>query len=237
MRSKSSLLFLIHFLRGVPVCQRRQTLFSLLKMLVWGLISLFAVSFLIALVQMLLARWNFISTVPSHGPIPQYLREQPRYRIFLEIVLIAPILEESAFRGILQRKFSYFRIGVITLIYLLTCKVLSLNFYLITIETIVILSTVVLVVFFSKKKLYMSMRWCNRPDVYPWLLWISAFGFGLWHYHNFNFDQANLGAIMINLLPFAVNGLIFAYVSLRAGLWWSIGLHTLNNAWPLLLWF
>jgi membrane protease YdiL (CAAX protease family) len=79
-------------------------------------------------------------------------------------------------------------------------------------------------------------KWLKGPKIYPILLWGSAVCFGLWHYHNFDFNQANILTIMVSLLPFVINGLILSYVSLRLGLIWSIGLHILNNFWPLVLW-
>jgi hypothetical protein len=68
---------IFQFLKEGRVYQQKLTVASTLKILVWGLISLFAVNFFLELVQMLLVRWNLITAGPSHGAIPEYLRELP----------------------------------------------------------------------------------------------------------------------------------------------------------------
>ncbi len=119
----------ISFLKGHPIPAGQSTPISKIKLTILMLIAMLAVNTLVAGLQMMLLRWGITQPIRSSGVIPEYMKDMPRYRIVLEIVLLAPLLEETAFRGILQNNERWFRIALVSLAYLITCRIFSLNFY------------------------------------------------------------------------------------------------------------
>ncbi|WP_295202617.1 CPBP family glutamic-type intramembrane protease [uncultured Chryseobacterium sp.] len=228
---------LISFLKGDPIPAGQSTLISKIKLTILMLIAILVVNTLVAGLQMMLLRWGITQPIRSSGVIPEYMKDMPRYRIVLEIVLLAPLLEETAFRGILQNNERWFRIALVSLAYLIICRIFSLNFYELSWPTSVILFAASLLLFIRKKYTTKITDVKDRPPFRLILIWLSAIAFGFWHYYNFDFSQVGIITIAVSLLPFAINGLLLSYVAAKNGLSWSILLHMANNAWPMVLWF
>lgn len=227
----------ISFLKGHPIPAGQSTLISKIKLTILMLIAMLVVNTLVAGLQIMLLRWGITQPIRSYGAIPEYMKDMPRYRIVLEIVLLAPLLEETAFRGILQNNERWFRIALVSLAYLIICRIFSLNFYELSWPTTGILFAASFLLFIRKKY---TTKIIDLKDSHPFrliLIWLSAVAFGFWHYYNFDFSQAGMITVAVSLLPFAINGLLLSYVAVKNGLSWSILLHMANNAWPMVLWF
>lgn len=198
--------------------------------------GLLLINVLVAMLQMLLLRWGVITETKSSGIIPAYLRNKQTYQVIIEIVLLAPLLEETAFRGLLQHNRWWLRLSLISLSYLITCRIFQLNFYLLTWYTASILLFSFLTLLLSGRQINAMIMFANRQSTRIILIWLSAILFSLWHYYNFDFSQAGILTVLISLLPFLINGLLLSYVAAKNGLAWSILMHLVNNAWPLLIW-
>jgi membrane protease YdiL (CAAX protease family) len=203
---------------------------SKIRMIILGLLAMLLVNVLVAFLQQLLLRASMISPVTSGGVIPAYMRNMSGVRVWTEIVLLAPIFEETAFRGILQTNNRIFQLSLSMAFYLLVCKCFHLNFYELTYGT-------AFVIVMAACLSFLRIAVPEHINIRRSILFSSLLAFTFWHYDNFHFHQANLLTIGISLLPFFLNGCILTYVSMRYGLGWSIIIHMFNNAWPLLLWY
>lgn len=226
----------VDFLTGMPVYPDNGAFSFRLKRLMLFLPLLFVVSMTVAAVQLYLVHQGFINEVKSVGMVPEYLKHTDKYRLFLEIVILAPLLEETAFRGLLQRNRLGFRLALISICYLLICRLFSLNFYLLSCATTVVLLVSLSTLLVSGRQINRLIMLTARRPFRLILIWLSNAGFSLWHFYNFDFGEAGVLSITITLLPFLFNGLIFSFVAVKDGLPWSIALHMANNAWPLLVW-
>ncbi|WP_170234687.1 CPBP family glutamic-type intramembrane protease [Chryseobacterium hagamense] len=224
------------FLKGDPQITRSAGIRPKLKLTALMLPAMFFVIVISSLVQILLVKWGIIGQVKSHGMIPDYMKPMSRLQIVLEIALLAPLLEETAFRGFLQNNSAWFKTAVFSLSYLMICRIGGLNFYELNPLTGCILFVSASSYLISERIIIKMMYCLNQPYCRGILIWCSAFAFGLWHFYNFDFSGADLLTVMISLLPFIINGLILSYVTVKNGLLWSIFLHASNNIWPLILW-
>ncbi|MXN91132.1 CPBP family intramembrane metalloprotease [Flavobacterium sp. Sd200] len=226
----------ISFLKGKPAIPELSGFIPRLKLFAWILPLMLLVIILSALLQMLLVRLGITDAVKSTGMIPDYMRTMPSYRIILEIVILAPLLEETAFRGVLQRRVIWFKTGIFSLTYLMVCRILELNFYEVTLATSLIFCVASFTFLLREKSILPIIAMFDRPPLRAMTIWCSAIAFGFWHYYNFDFSDASFFTILISLLPFIINGLLLSYVAVKGGLPLSILLHMANNAWPLLFW-
>lgn len=224
------------FLKGNPQVTRLAGIKPKLKLTALMLPALFLVIIISSLVQIFLVKWGIISPVNSHGMIPGYMKTMSRLQIILEIALLAPLLEETAFRGFLQNNSAWFKTALCSLSYLIICRIGGLNFYELSPLTGCILLVSAFSFLISGRIITQMMDFLNQPFYRGIFIWCSASAFGLWHFYNFDFSGADLLTIMISLLPFTINGLILSYVAVRNGILWSMLLHAANNIWPLLLW-
>ena len=93
------------------------------------LVVMFMVNVAVGLLQTVLVSRSLIADAIGGFEKPAYIREMPSYAVFLEFVVLAPLLEELAFRGLLQRSSMYIRASLAVGLYLLVCTVFGLNFY------------------------------------------------------------------------------------------------------------
>lgn len=192
-----------------------------------------------SLVNTILYKFELIGTTRGAGELSSWLNESSLPTFVLQVVILAPLFEEVAFRGILQPNHKLVAIAIGMLTYLVLCVGSQTSFYVPSKQTLWILS-VSLFMFFTS--LYMlqakSMQlWATNPisqQTKIYLIWLSACGFALWHYNNFNFETARVQTIIFTLLPLLIAGLIFSWISIRYGLLWSIGMHIINNLIPVL---
>lgn len=226
----------IHFLRGYQNIDTLLKTRSKLKLIALILPTMLFVIVFTLLFQILLSRFGIIQPVKSSGMIPEYMGSMSKFRVITEIVILAPVLEETAFRGLIQRNPRWFRISLVSIFYLSFCRIFGINFYEFSISTGLVFlgSTITLLIPTNMIDLAINML---QKRVYSLILiWGGAISFGLWHYYNFDFNNIGIITVIATLLPFMINGLLLGYVVAKNGLQWSILLHMANNLWPLILW-
>jgi membrane protease YdiL (CAAX protease family) len=93
------------------------------------LVVMFMVNITVGLLHTLLVSRGLIADAIGGFEKPAYIREMPGYAVFLEFVVLTPLLEELAFRGLLQRSSIYIRASLAVNLYILVCTLFGLNFY------------------------------------------------------------------------------------------------------------
>lgn len=199
------------------------------------LVVMLVVNIALGLLQTLLVSRGLIADAIGGFEKPAYIREMSSYAVFLEFVVLAPLLEELAFRGLLQRSSMYIRASLAVGLYLLVCTVFDLNFYIMDRWTLLIAVCSGMFFFLTRAYLERIKGFLDAPKVRLVLLWCGSILFALWHYHNFTLEGMGLFTAVVHLLPFFINGLLLAWVGVRFGLPWGIAVHAMNNAWPFLL--
>ncbi len=191
---------------------------------IWGFISL----------QLL--KYGLMNQTKGSGDLNTWLSEVSGFEFILQVVILAPILEETAFRGILQRDQSLVAVAVSVLFYLLICKSLNLNFYGLSKATLIVISgSVILLLMLYNWSFILTEITKNIDNHKTLLMWLSAVGFAFWHYHNYEFEGAPFYTILLVLFPHFVAGLFFSWTSLRYGFFWGLALHMFNNAIPVFI--
>ena len=188
------------------------------------------------LLQILLTKFGIIQPVKSAGMIPDYMKSMSTFQVITEIAILAPILEETAFRGLLQKNYTWFRISLVSVFYLFICRIFGINFYELSISTASALLVSLITLFIPTKNINRFIIILQKRTYRLFLIWGGAIAFGLWHYYNFDFKHIDILTVIVTLLPFMINGLLLAYVVAKNGLQWSIILHMANNLWPLIIW-
>ncbi|QMW01218.1 CPBP family glutamic-type intramembrane protease [Spirosoma foliorum] len=199
-----------------------------------GLIFLFKV--IIGFLSLLLNKYGLIDPSKGSGDLTSWLSETSNSQFILEVVILAPFFEEFAFRGIIQSNRLTLTLAFIVISYLIICILNRANFYSLTARTLPIGIFSILIGFFFHK--YISYYLANLTSNYKiniYIIWLSAFLFSLWHYNNYDFTNARPQTILLALLPHLISGLFFSWTSLMYGLKWSIILHIINNAIPVLI--
>ncbi|MDQ1089936.1 type II CAAX prenyl endopeptidase Rce1 family protein [Siphonobacter sp. SORGH_AS_1065] len=180
-----------------------------------------------------LLKLGIVSQAKGSDGLNSWLSEVSEARFILQVVLLAPLFEELAFRGILQRKKYLFIVSVFILIYLLVSKSFSLNFYTFSGPTIYVLTGSLIIALILHNWSYLFNKitlWVDSTR--RLLIWLSAIGFAFWHYHNYDFDQVPFYTVVLVLFPHFMTGLLVTWLSLRYGFFWGLLLHMINNAIP-----
>ncbi|WP_031527798.1 CPBP family intramembrane glutamic endopeptidase [Dyadobacter crusticola] len=151
-----------------------------------------------------------------------------------EVAIAGPIMEELAFRGTIVHVRRVVVISSVFLLYMLAARFTGVNFYVPGMDSGLIFVLAALFVFLFSKPISGALISVTGKNRIATIL-ISSACFALWHHSNFNFSQANAFEITLNLLPHFVSGILFAFVALRYGIQWSILLHMLNNAVPVIV--
>lgn len=199
--------------------------FLLIFEMIWGYLTFY------------LEKHGIIPLTKGSGNLNAWATKMPISTFIWQVILLAPLLEETAFRGILQRKPSLQALSVTVLVYLLVCKTFGLAFYTLSLSTGLVLagSTLLWILLYQWNSLLLTELTKRLDRNRSVLIWLSAIGFAFWHYHNYNFDSAGIVTILIILFPLFISGLFFSWASLRYGFIWGILLHILCNALPVML--
>ncbi|WDF67607.1 CPBP family glutamic-type intramembrane protease [Sphingobacterium oryzagri] len=196
------------------------------------LLVLLLVKLLWSFCTLLLQRYQLIDVVDTAGGLQELVKDVSLTAFFAQVALFGPVFEELTFRGILQRGKFVFAISLVVFLYLLVSRVLAVDFYALSLTTGVIFfcSAASVLLIASGRFLDKVHQFALRHSRI--LLWLSAVGFSLWHYPNFQWESASLLSKLIYLFPFFFSALIFSWVSFRFGLRTAILLHILNNSLP-----
>jgi membrane protease YdiL (CAAX protease family) len=146
-------------------------------------------------------------------------------------LLLAPLLEELAFRYILiqfssKKHLIITTVTILVLMLMILLKKSKLDFrHLI----LIIWLTVIYVSYFLNKKYQFEQKmW-----FYFGIILFSAFMFSIIHKESYTFNIKNLSFITAFLILF-VNGLILTRVRIKSGIGWSMFNHFLGNLLPAL---
>ncbi|WP_346984613.1 hypothetical protein [Chryseobacterium sp. POE27] len=94
----------IQFLLGHQNIKPMTEIRSKLKLIALILPAMLLVIIFTLLLHILLTKFGIIQPVKSAGMIPDYMKSMSTFQVITEIAILAPILEETAFRGLLQKK-------------------------------------------------------------------------------------------------------------------------------------
>lgn len=227
---------LFHFLIGYQNINPLTETSSKVKLIALILPTMLLVALFTSLFQILLIKFGIIEPVPSSGIIPDYMKSMSKFQVITEIVILAPILEETAFRGLLEKNSRWFRISLVSIFYLFICRLFGINFYEFSSSTGLALLGSMVCLLIPTENIKSTIIKLQKRAYRLILIWCGAFAFGLWHYYNFDFNHIDIVTVIATLLPFMINGLLLAYVVTKNGLQWSILLHMVNNLWPLIIW-
>ncbi len=228
----------VSFSQGVHCLDRNTDATIGAKLLFIGqaLLFIFLFKVVIAIISISLNKYGLIEQTKGSGDLTAWLSETSNTKFILEVVILAPLLEETSFRGILQSDRITITVAFTVLFYLLTCVVAHTDFYSFTIRTISISGISILAgILFHKFAADYLLNVTSDYNSSIYIIWFSACGFALWHYNNYDFTAARPQTILLALLPHFISGLIFSWTSLMYGLRWSIILHIINNAIPVLI--
>jgi membrane protease YdiL (CAAX protease family) len=199
-----------------------------------GYILLFSSAAILILLKGVLLKQNILSSTLGNGSVDQWISESSLLTFVLQVGLLAPIMEEFAFRGVLLNKKKLVAASFVFLGYLLACKINYIKFYSISIaSTLAFVLALLIVIILYKKVIPLIMSFTTKNV--KWLIYLSSICFALWHYNNFDFTNANIFTMVFTFFPFFFHGLIYCWLSNRKGLQASLILHFINNALPVLI--
>ncbi|GAB4055065.1 CPBP family glutamic-type intramembrane protease [Spirosoma litoris] len=199
-----------------------------------GFIFLFKL--IIGFLSISLNKYGLIDPSKGSGDLTSWLSETSNFQFIFEVVILAPFLEEFAFRGIIQSNRLTVTLAVIVIAYLMACVLNQANFYSLTVKTLSIgIFSILFGILFYKFLSYYLISLTANYKINIYIIWLSACGFALWHYNNYDFVNARPQTIFLALLPHFISGLVLSWTSLIYGLKWSIILHIINNAIPTLI--
>lgn len=220
------------FLKGK--IEQKNYLTSNVRWIIAGYILLFSIVAIHSLMKTLLFKYNIITTVDGNGSPKSWIAESSLLIFVLQVGILAPLLEEFAFRGVLLKKYNIVLISLVILLYLVGCVICSVGFYSITLKSTIIFITVLLLIYSLKNKIISPIiHFTTKYSL--GLIYFSAICFALWHYNNFDFSQANTITFIFTMSRFFFCGLVFCWISNRKGLRASLMLHILNNSLPVVL--
>ncbi|GHE32072.1 CPBP family glutamic-type intramembrane protease [Sphingobacterium griseoflavum] len=214
----------------VPKNFKRRAL-VLLKVLVF----FYALKLLWSAAQLFLVQHHIISDAKGTDGSTMVLSESGAFAFILEFVLLAPLLEELAFRGILQKKPALAAAGLSTIFLCILILLFRIQIYSISaasITSIFAAAAVYLILVRSPRLLQEILIVRNRHM--RGILWLSAIAFSFWHFYNFDFTQSSPLTIAWYLAPHFIVAWLLSWVSLRYGFFTAYALHMCNNLLPTL---
>ncbi len=207
-----------------PKYKRVELSFMLvLKYLVFGIL-LSCITYIIILLCILLINALYDQPLVYKGADFVKSKYNP-FWLFIIINILAPLIEELAFRLPLKRKKAFLYIALTVLSYFVICiykgySYYSLDQYLpIRIGGALLLSGVL---YFLLKKCYFRSR-------FSIIVYLNILLFSLLHVLNYSFELANIPLLIVKIIPQLFLGLLLSYFRVRLGFLFACGFHILNN--------
>lgn len=147
------------------------------------------------------------------------------------IILLPPVLEETAFRLPLRRKRMYVTLGAAAITFIVSALVSSTAVYSLSWPRLAACA-VVAVIFWWR-----GCKWVRKINFRAWF-WFMALFFSLLHVMNYGADAAGAGEwvrVAAKELVKLPSALMFGYIRLRHGFFVSVALHLVNNLFPIML--
>ncbi|WP_425443510.1 CPBP family glutamic-type intramembrane protease [Spirosoma oryzae] len=191
---------------------------------------LLLIKLLVGSTCVILSKYGFINSVKNGDNLTSWLSEVSTIRFFVEVVILAPLLEEFCFRGITQSNSTVLIYSSITFLYLFSCRLNGVNFYEFHLKSILILLVSVTLCIIFKDEIISTFLTINASTISRiFLVYLSSIFFALWHYNNYNFANVNFQTKVLTLLPHFLSGLIFSWFAIKYGIKWSLSAHIFNN--------
>lgn len=181
-------------------------------------------------------RLDLMTSTDGAGLPEQWIAETSIYTFALQVAILAPVLEEFAFRGILIQSKKIIKLSVIFILYLISCKATETSIYTFSTESVIILILSIFLTLFFENKVTSNVQEFTRNNL-RWLVYFNSALFALWHYGNFDFAKADIFTIIFTLLPHFTSGLVFSWFAMRRGFEFGLLLHFMNNLVPVIIAF
>ena len=204
--------------------------------LISGYVLLLTFKSLFGILKIILLKNNLITSTTGLGSPDQWIAETSIYTFALQVAILAPLYEEFAFRGVIQKNKTIVKFSIIIFLFLLVCIITGTKIYKLSINSVIILSTVISIVLFINSKIIVTIQNFSERNTKS-IIYLNSVLFALWHYGNYDFSKANIFTIIITFLPHFVSGLIFSWVSIRKGFFIGLILHIINNLLPVIIAF
>ncbi|WP_169053607.1 CPBP family glutamic-type intramembrane protease [Alteraurantiacibacter aquimixticola] len=171
----------------------------------------------------------------GYEPPEPYESDLSVWEDLLQLVILAPILEEAIFRGWLSGKGSALKLGLRCIVgvaimllgdVVLVGRVDETMAFAVWLAGLIILFASLVLWLLNRKRESSVPDWFSRN--YRLLVWGSALAFGLSHLVNYEGQIEVIDAILV--LSQTVGGLILAYTRTRLGLAAAIAQHAMFNA-------
>lgn len=195
---------------------------SLLKTLLWFLIINLSLTILYQLIDLTI--FNDESPANSIADISSTL---PLW----SVLLLPPLLEETAFRLPLKRKRSFITLSVTLIIFIASAPLFSSRVYEIVWPKMALSAAVAITLWCG------GYRWIQKIDFRAWF-WLLAISFSLLHLINYDLETLNFTQWVRIILKEAIKlpgALILGYTRLRHGFAPAVTFHLLNNLFPFIL--
>ena len=146
------------------------------------------------------------------------------------VILMPPVLEETAFRLPLRRKRLYVTLGAAAITFIVSALATSTAVYSLSWPRLAA-CVVVALIFWLR-----GYKWVRNVNFRAWF-WFMALFFSLLHVMNYGADAAGVGEwtrVTVKELVKLPSALMFGYIRLRHGFCVSVALHIANNLFPII---
>lgn len=204
---------------------RKGTVWNSISILMVLFVFDFCLFFVYASITFLLRKYHIIE-------MPHFkagLYSGSNWRMFVKIVLVAPVLEEALFR--LNLKSNSLKLAIGISVFTLMCFFLffggnlSDHFFLYSVYLLFI-STLF---YFVLKKYDSAIRRGVANNI-RWIFYCSAVSFGLMHLTNYDLNNVSVPASLFYVVPQTLGGFFLGYIRMKFGFWYAYMFHGISNA-------
>ncbi len=141
---------------------------------------------------------------------------------FLNIVLVAPIIEEFMFRAILKKKLLNYCLFLVANLYFF--RSFLDNIYI----TIFLILALLFSLFILFKKKYFNSNYNNSQLII--LVYVTSFSFGIAHMVNYDASTSIVLFLIVMSITKIISGFLLSMFRIKFGLLYSILFHCFNNS-------
>lgn len=141
------------------------------------------------------------------------------------VLILPPVLEETAFRLPLKRKRLYITLSSAAIMFFISAIIFSSKVYDVTWERLLSCAIVALIAWFW------GYKWVSKVNFKTWL-WILVLSFSILHIINYDLSTMDIDGWIRVVLKEAVkipSALMFSYVRIKHGFGTSVALHFAVN--------
>ena len=222
-RKNNKLHDIIHFIRSPQEnCTTDLRVGSVMSSFLWYLIItlLFGISY------------HFVDLVLFNESLPSSSISDIQTMLPLGVILIIPpLLEETAFRLPLKRKRIFITLSITAITFILSAPVFSTSVYEIVWQKPVLCAVLAIIFWFW------GYKWIQRADFRIWF-WLMTILFSILHIMNYDLSTLSFSEWERIILMEAIkipSALLLGYTRLKHGFFISVAFHLLNNLTPFIL--